>query len=224
MALKSRIFFLGFSFMFLFAAKAISQNSNEENFHVTEHSFDEAKWKDATEGLNYSNEKEQEINFKPRRYSFGFNSSIIQIILFIALIVVLVIAILYFLRGNSLLGDKKTNQALSADSEDPEKNLHEADIDRLLHEAIQSKNFRLALRYSYLKTIKELSIRNWINWKQDKTNREYLVEMGSRNEFITFRNVTFLYEQVWYGEKNIGEEEFIALSPAFRSFFENLKK
>lgn len=224
MALKNSIFIQSFLLMFLFFTNSYSQNKHEEKIHVTEHSFDESKWHDATEGLNYAEDEEEVAEFKPIKHSFGFNSSVLQIILFVALIIILVIAILYFLKNNYLGGDKKIDQPLTADSEDTEKNLHETDIDLLLREAIQSKNFRNAVRYSYLKTIKELSNKNWIAWKQEKTNREYLVEMGSRNEFPSFRDMTFLYEQVWYGEKNIGEEEFFAISPVFNSFFQNMKK
>ena len=88
----------------------------------------------------------------------------------------------------------------------------------MITEAENSKQFNLATRYLFLKTLKNLSDREYINFAAEKTNKEYLKEMERNNYFSKFRELTRNYEYIWYGQFVIENEEYQKLKENFDSF------
>lgn len=203
--------------------------------------FDKEKWKESTDGLNYSGEPEPEEPIEWDEDDSSSSSSsrsepwfilpflqgigaLAQTLLIIAIIVVLVV-IIYAIIRSGLFENKKVKQ-YTGDAqtlEELEENIHESDLERALRLALEKQDYRLAIRIYYLIIIKELSIRNWIRWKRDKTNGEYVREMSERDEYQHFRNITIDFDRVWYGDMQVGEPEYQLLHPRFREFLDNLK-
>jgi hypothetical protein len=94
--------------------------------------------------------------------------------------------------------------------------LHETDLERFLREALAQGNYTLAVRLYYLQIIKNLSEKNALRWSREKTNRDYLRELRGHRMADTFREVTRVYERVWYGNLAIGAEEYAALEPGLK--------
>jgi hypothetical protein len=138
----------------------------------------------------------------------------------------LMVFLLYKLLGGTFVSNRKFGNDKVFTIEEIEERIHESDLDRLLREALQRGDFRLAVRIYYLAIIKELSLKDWIRWKKDKTNREYVNELIARKPELStgFRDATFAFEKVWYGDLEIKEKEYNILSPRFRSFIENINK
>ena len=90
--------------------------------------------------------------------------------------------------------------------------------DALISEAENAKNFNLATRYLYLKTLKNLSEKGLINFVPDKTNLDYLHEMETGNYFEEFQSLTHNYEYLWYGKFLIGEKNYQHLKKEFILF------
>lgn len=90
--------------------------------------------------------------------------------------------------------------------------------DALISEAENDKNFNLATRYLYLKTLKNLSEKGLINFVPDKTNLDYLHEMETGNYFGEFQSLTHNYEYLWYGKFLIGEKNYQYLKEEFILF------
>jgi Domain of unknown function (DUF4129) len=63
---------------------------------------------------------------------------------------------------------------------------------------------------------------NLIAWKKDKTNRDYLNEIRGRNNYNDFRQLTLVYEIVWYGDTPVKQEEFSNVHRLFNTFKSNL--
>lgn len=96
--------------------------------------------------------------------------------------------------------------------------LHElSEYDSLAYEAENKNEFNLATRYLYLKTLKNLSDKGFINFTNEKTNKDYINEMhpAFREEF---RNLTRDYEYIWYGKFSIDKKGFQKIKEDF-SFF-----
>ena len=89
-----------------------------------------------------------------------------------------------------------------------EENLEEHDVATYLRQAIENRQFRIAIRLHYLLIIKELSSKKFIKWKRDKTNRNYLYETQSYSFSSNFKATTTIFEKVWYGERNVTEQDF----------------
>lgn len=86
-----------------------------------------------------------------------------------------------------------------------EENLNEVNFETLIEDALKEKNYRLATRYLYLKSLKLLTNKGIIEWHFDKTNSEYLNEIKNENTKSIFKRISYIYEYVWYGEFPIDE-------------------
>jgi len=77
--------------------------------------------------------------------------------------------------------------------------LEQADFDELLKQALRNENYRLAIRYTFLKSLKVLQQADLIDWHKEKTNYDYLLELPTHHH-SDFKKVVSVYEYVWYGE------------------------
>lgn len=98
------------------------------------------------------------------------------------------------------------------------ENIHELDFNKLIEEAIEGHNYRLAVRLYYLKTLKQLTDKQLIHWQPTKTNRVYVDELGSSFLRKEFEQLTSQFEYVWYGEFKVTEAEFSLLKEQFQFF------
>lgn len=113
----------------------------------------------------------------------------------------------------------RRNRVSGASSIAEEEDIHQIDFEMELQTAITNKNFRQAVRLSYLQLLKELTDRTLIDWQPGKTNQIYVQELGSRPFSNDFRNLTGLFEKVWYGAFPVRENDFFD----FRRSFAKLK-
>jgi len=109
-------------------------------------------------------------------------------------------------------------------SEIIEEDIHAINFSTIIQESIKSKDFRKAIRYFYLLSLKELADIKLINWQQGKTNESYIKEIKSSLLKSQFSKNTYLYEWIWYGNFLVDETLFNEASHSFQSFFEQIKK
>ena len=94
-------------------------------------------------------------------------------------------AILYFVINSISLNLKiKREELKKEDIQDGVENIEDVDIESLLARAREEGNFKIAIRLYYLLLLKKLHTLNVIVWKKDKTNRDYLSELFSRNFYF----------------------------------------
>ena len=94
----------------------------------------------------------------------------------------------------------------------------ESDFDRLIRLALASGNYRLAVRYQYLRSLHQLATRNYVELAVDKTNYQYVQEISNHQVRNDFASLTLNYEYVWYGEFQIEQTIYQKLETAFQSF------
>jgi hypothetical protein len=99
-----------------------------------------------------------------------------------------------------------------------EAELPEEDLDQLLKKALEAKEYRMATRLLYLKTLRHLDARQLIRWHSQSTDEEYVRQMATRPEGERFRWLTSAYERVWYGKFNLDDHQFARLSQHFQDF------
>jgi hypothetical protein len=130
----------------------------------------------------------------------------------------------FFLRVNSrtlITGQKETASFQFTEDEQIIKN---EDIHALIDNAIAQNNFRLAIRYYYLLSLRYLTEKQVITWQQEKTNADYIAEIESESIKSSFKNITRIYDYVWYGEFNIDQLRFESLKIPFESLNNNIKQ
>lgn len=104
-----------------------------------------------------------------------------------------------------------------------EENIHLIDFDELIKEAVSKNNYRLSIRLWYLKTLRNLSGKNFISWKPGKTNYEYVAELAQTQYEVSFKNLTRNFEYSWYGEAEVTTDEYKALKEQFTIFNQQLR-
>ena len=124
--------------------------------------------------------------------------------------------------GRSRIKDGDGERAYSF--EELEEHIHETELEGYLRMALQESNFKAAVRVYYLMAIKALSENQWITWKRDKTNFDYVREMRKRPEHGDFRKLTYLFEVIWYGDTEIDQQVYRRISPSFDHFLKQIQK
>ena len=137
-------------------------------------------------------------------------------------LIILAVAVLTFfifkmvgMDGGKLFGRKGE---ATLDYNVTSDNIHEISFDNAIENAIASGNFRLAVRLLYLQSLKRLSDKGLIEWKIDKTNSDYIHEVVNTSLHSLFRQLTNVFEYIWYGEMNITKEDFERLQVQFQQF------
>ncbi len=194
--------------------------------------FDEQHWQETIDGLEYGDldqvEEEDIEDNKTHKRSSSWNFPSLgpagQAIVIGAFVILLVILIVKLVGDGGQGVGKKVDVDPIFELEDLEENIHESDLERFLRISLEEKKFRIALRIYYLIVIRRLSDLGWIQWQKDKTNYDYVREMRPKSSHGIFRDLTYMFEIVWYGETPVSEKDFHALSPDFERFVNQLQQ
>jgi hypothetical protein len=143
-----------------------------------------------------------------------------KLVLALLLIGLLVWGLYYWFMNRKPLEQKKT---ASMDERNPDS-LTLSELERMLERAKQDGNFRGAIRVYFTFILKELITNQWIQWKEDKTNYHYLSELGGRPESSTFSQCVRIYEQVWYGEYPLSQQQYLQIEPLFKGFHQQVSQ
>jgi hypothetical protein len=144
-------------------------------------------------------------------------SAFLKLILYSILIAAILYALYQVMVVNNFFifsgGRRKKNAGEESGDE-----LQNENIDERIKEAVSEKNYRHAIRYMYLKTLKLLSENNIITLHAKSTNQDYIRQMYKHNNLAQFRQLTRIYEYVWYGEFDPTETQFEIISTSFNRF------
>lgn len=160
---------------------------------------------------------EQEEENEPK-YSSG--SSWLQTLIWMVIIVGFIGALTWYLGGANVgLFRKKIKKVESTSHEEeiPEDIFainYQKEIDRAAAEG----NYRLAIRLMFLRLLKDMSEKNIISYKLDKTNLDYLMQLHSTVYYKDFFALTRSYEYSWYGKFNVSEENYKIIRSEFEQF------
>ncbi|MBU0489763.1 MAG: DUF4129 domain-containing protein [Bacteroidetes bacterium] len=131
--------------------------------------------------------------------------------LFIRYIIIILVAalVIFQLIGMSPVKLFARNRKIrdvswSASDDDP----YSRDFRKLAAQHAESGEFRLAVRYYFLHTLKILDEQQFIEWNPNKANRDYVREASKHDECQRFGGITLLYEKVWYGNHSAGTTEY----------------
>ena len=103
-----------------------------------------------------------------------------------------------------------------------DEDLNKLNIDKLLDDSIKNKEFRKAVRYLFLKTLKILIATELINKRIDKTNNEFVLELKNSKYIKEFKELVSFYEYGWYGNFNISQEQFLMIREKYDLFLKKI--
>ncbi len=148
-------------------------------------------------------------------YANGIFATILSALPYVIAGIVLFLMLKFFLKVNSrgIIATSKNKLVVSITEE--EELIKNVDILKLIQQAINQKNYRLAVRYYYLNILKQLEHKALIIWEHQKTNEDYIKEISQEDIQNSLINLTRLYDFVWYGNFTINETEFMRVESDF---------
>lgn len=200
--------------------KAIDYSDKRKERDNNERNENNAKSSDGDNQVEENSSSSSSGNWNLNLGPLGQIIMIIGIIGALALLVFILVKLGFLDVDTKIARDREAPLVL----EDIEENLHESDLEKALRMALEAEDYRMAIRIYYLSIIKELSIRNWIKWKRDKTNGQYVREMVEKPEGKTFRQLTIAFDRTWYSDEDIVLRHYEVLSPQFQLFMNSIKK
>jgi hypothetical protein len=176
--------------------------------------LNKTRWKEVTRDLNYPKAEPLRQTKKKSTATKKISAGWLMYIVYAALIALLIFIITRLLR---IKGNRKVENTPVKFSEElaAEELIPDAPYEKYLAEAIADGNYRIAVRFSYLITLRDLSGRRLITIAKDKTNYEYLLELIKNPVLGLFREVTYVFEKTWYGEMEITDGEFQSFENKF---------
>ena len=145
------------------------------------------------------------------------NSAVIRM-LFWAIAIFFVSFILYRLFLSSGIFNRNS-RSLPVDRKlEDEQNRSASDYDKLIQQSRTLGDYRLAVRYLFLKNLVHLADKEFLQLSADKTNYQYVQEIAidKKNEFSS---LVLTYEYIWYGNFPLNLETYTGIEKRFNSFY-----
>lgn len=171
--------------------------------------------------VNQKGEKErQERITRSRQLNFP---SWVRVLFWVILIGVFIALLIWFLATSDIrLFRKKPRPVEEQVGEQPTEDIFEMNFEREIQKAIGTKNYRLAVRLMYLRTLRDLSNRNLINYTHEKTNSDYLFQLTGTPYYKNFFRLTRSFDYTWYGHFELSQDGFGRIQNDFSSFKQQL--
>jgi hypothetical protein len=146
-----------------------------------------------------------------------------QIIFYVAIAVIIIVILQQIIRNTSFRSNPKRPSA-SSNSVDNVHDITALETEDLIQKAHGARDYKLAVRLYFLDLLKKLNENGVIVWTKDKTNRDYLSELLSKQYYFDeVRKLTLAYERVWYGEHLPTEEGYLQLRNEFQEINQKFK-
>ncbi|MCC6600835.1 MAG: DUF4129 domain-containing protein [Crocinitomicaceae bacterium] len=217
--LISWIFILqGYSLSYIVAEKHEPWSNEVWERNVAGKNYNESPQKEKVNDKLPQNELHQNYTNNGNWFTRLAGSALFRVIIIVIVFSLLVYTLLKLWTDAPHIRNKKLAKNALPSLEGIEENLEEADLDRFLNFSIEAHDHKTAVRILYLILIRHLHEKKWITWKKDKTNGDFLSEMRHRKTFKEFRELTFAFEVVWYGDVSVTELEYIQLRDHFREY------
>lgn len=157
-------------------------------------------------------------------YGSSQRSKIFNLIISIVLILALLFAI-FRIMGMDIRSVifKNREGAENAVFQEVTETIHALNYEQSITEFLKKKQYRMAVRYYYLWSLKQLDDFNYVVWSDTKTNHEIVQEIKENELRKTFFQLLLIFENVWYGKKDIDDSKFRLVESRFRNFINSFK-
>lgn len=155
------------------------------------------------------------FNFTDSKAANNFVDILLRVIaiLIVVVVIYMIVKAIMNKEGQWIFGKNSDKKIINYD--EIEKNLHLVDFEKLIQKSLESGENRLTIRYYYLWLLKKMSEKHLIEWDVEKTNSDYLYEIKNEAQKEDFAYLSYLYNNIWYGEFELDETTFAKARNAF---------
>jgi hypothetical protein len=173
--------------------------------------------------VNYSFDKEKAKEEEKADTPFT-ETTFFQTVLWLVIMGGFAAFVIIYLSNSNVGLFRKNNKGIAPGGEEyaETNNIFEINYPLEIDRAVSNGNFRLAIRLLFLKQLKNLSDKKIIQYKQDRTNFDYLLQLQSTKYYTDFFRLTRNYEYSWYGQFDIDPGKYAIIKNDFENFDRNL--
>jgi len=164
------------------------------------------------------------FGFADSRKAAKFTGNFIKIMYIIIILIVLyfILKTLLNKEGNWVFG--RSAAKIDIHATDLDENILITNYDNLITKAKDDENYRLAIRYGYLKSLKKLAESEIIEWDYEKTNSDYYREIKNDDLKRQFQYISYIYNYCWYGEFKLNQIEYLEAENSFNKLINSIRK
>jgi hypothetical protein len=140
-------------------------------------------------------------------------------LLYWLIIIAAIIIMIYLLRKSELVSlIKPKSKGLAFNFNDITEDLNTIDFDARIKKAENENDYRTAVRWHYLKALAVLDKKEIIAFANYKTNFNYLYEIKNESLQNGFKEISKIYEYLWYGEFEADDKKYKDYVTTFNQF------
>lgn len=132
--------------------------------------------------------------------------------------------IMIYLQNSNVWLFNRRNKQLSSTREDEIEtdDIFAIHYQKEIDKAVKNGNYRFAIRLQFLRLLRDMSVKKIIQYKQDNTNLDFLMQLNTSSYYNDFFRITRYYEYSWYGQFMISEETYRIISDDMHRFEKSL--
>lgn len=136
------------------------------------------------------------------------------------MIAVLLFVLFKVIAENKLhLFYRKPVKASAVITDETPEDIYDESLDEKLQKALKAGEYRMAIRFAYLKSLKLLDAKQMIHYHADTTNAEYVRSLKQTLPGNQFAALTRVYEYTWYGNFPVSDQQFETVIREFNHFY-----
>lgn len=192
-----------------------------------------ARWRHLTSNKAFYYRNKTEQPFHIQTHNNGFLTFLYRILQFLGsptghfILWSLFIAVALYI-GYRMLQDRnilfvRKGRKYATDEAGTEEDITATNWEALLQKAINEGDVRMAVRSSYMLLLRMLQERQFIQYRQDKTNYDYYRELADTWYSQPFKKLSRSYEYAWYGDLPLADEAYEEYMKTFTSVKEKIR-
>lgn len=129
-------------------------------------------------------------------------------------------AVIWYLASSNISLFRRPSQKITDETSEEETtdDIFAINYEKEISKAAAAGNYRSAIRFWYLRTLKELSDRNIIDYRHEKTDSEYVNALYGTRYYQDFFRLTRNFEYTWYGQFPLSPEAYQMMEKDFSTF------
>ena len=174
--------------------------------------------------VNTAPKREKKEYKAPEKPNSIFDQAWFKTLFWILLIGGFLALLIWFLATSNihLFSRKSKSVTEEAINEEEGENIFEMNFEKEIQKAIDASNYRMAVRLMYLRTLRDLSLRNRIAYTHEKTNSDYLFQLAGTPYYKNFFRLTRDFDYTWYGHFPLTQDSFTVIQNEFNTFKQQL--
>src|SRR5690606_32971103 len=155
----------------------------------------------------------------------GFRwAPIMKPIIWLVIIVGFVTFLVIFLSNSNTRLFRKTSKITDEEINPATSDIFNINYQAEINKAAGAGNYRFAVRLMFLRLLRELSDTGKIQYRQDGTNFDYMMQLHGTALYGDFPRLTRHYEYSWYGQFAIDTEKYGHIANDFENFRQRLNR